>query len=179
LYYIDGGKKLRDALGDEPMRPLTEWIIRDAKVLTAEQIETMVARRNQIRQQYYDYFNSLSLDVILCPAGPAPAQPIGTTKYWAYTSMWNLLDWPAAVFPTGLFVGQEDEEVFPESRNEHERHLYETCKLETFDHERSLMADSASIAEGSPIGLQVVAPRWQDERLMAALTKIDEVLPLA
>ena len=43
---------------------------------------------------------------------------------------------------------------------------------------QKLILDSASVAEGSPIGLQVIAPRWQDERLMAALMKIDEVLPL-
>ena len=160
------------------MRPLTEWITSGAKVLTADEINAMVMRRNQIRQEYYDYFNSRNLDVILSPAGPAPAQPVGTTKYWAYTSMWNLLDWPAAVLPTGLFVRAEDGEVFPEPRNEHEKHLYETCEWKIGVTNQKLILDSASVAEGSPIGLQVIAPRWQDERLMAALMKIDEVLPL-
>jgi Asp-tRNA(Asn)/Glu-tRNA(Gln) amidotransferase A subunit family amidase len=40
------------------------------------------------------------------------------------------------------------------------------------------MSDSAEVAAGSHIGLQVVAPRWQDERLMAALKVIEKVLPL-
>lgn len=161
------------------MLPLTEWITTNATVLSREQVDDLVAQRNGLRQRYYDYFNSLNLDVILCPAGPAPAQPLGTTKYWAYTSMWNLLDWPAAVFPTGLSVGEQDREDYPEPNNEDERHLYATCKSYQGAIVRKLMTDSAEVAAGSPIGLQVVAPRWQDERLMAALDHFDGILPLA
>lgn len=40
------------------------------------------------------------------------------------------------------------------------------------------MKDSADVAAGSPIGLQVIAPRWQDERLMAALGLLENSLPL-
>jgi amidase len=181
LYYVDGAKKLRDALGDEPMRPLTEWITsKVSQNLSREQVDDLIARRNEIRQMYYDYFNSLNLDVILSPAGPAPAQPVGTTKWWAYTSMWNMMDWPAAVFPTGLFVDDGDTEVFPEPKNEHERHLYDTCEFWVgYSPRREAESqDSAEVARGSPVGLQLIAPRWQDERLLAALEKIDRVLPL-
>jgi Asp-tRNA(Asn)/Glu-tRNA(Gln) amidotransferase A subunit family amidase len=129
------------------MVPLTEWITDGIRDLTREEVDSVcltlytepqytmqadgqyVARRNEIRQQYYDYFNSLSLDALLCPVGPAPAQPVGTTKYWPYTSMWNLLDWPAAVFPTGLRVEETDDDMREEeARNEDEAHLYRTCE---------------------------------------------------
>jgi amidase len=84
--------------------------------------------------------NTYNIDVLLLPAGPAPAQPLGTTKYWSYTSMFNLLDWPAAVLPSGLAVDAElDAEDFPAPRNEQERHLFATCKWTGFrldlDHE--------------------------------------------
>ena len=39
------------------------------------------------------------VDIILCPAGPGPAPRLGCSKYWGYTSQWNLLDYPALVFP--------------------------------------------------------------------------------
>ncbi|WWC59840.1 uncharacterized protein I303_102402 [Kwoniella dejecticola CBS 10117] len=166
LYYTDGGRKLDEALGDEPKLPLTEWITSKAKDLNRQEVDALVARRNSMRQLYYDHFKSFRLDVILSPAGPAPAQPLETTKYWSYTSFWNLLDWPAAVFPTGLHVDPAvDEETYPNPNNEAEEHLFSTY--------------SATIGQGSPIGLQLIAPRWQDERLMAALKKIDQVLPLA
>lgn len=30
LYFIDGARKIKDTLGDEPILPLTAWIIKDA-----------------------------------------------------------------------------------------------------------------------------------------------------
>lgn len=88
-----------------------------------------IVRRNTLRQAFYSHFNRYNIDVLLLPAGPAPAQPLGTTKYWSYTSMFNLLDWPAAVLPTGLAVDAKlDAEEFSAPRNEQERHLFETCE---------------------------------------------------
>lgn len=39
------------------------------------------------------------VDVILCPVGPGVAPKHNTAKYWGYTALWNLLDYPAVVFP--------------------------------------------------------------------------------
>ena len=39
------------------------------------------------------------VDVILCPASPGAAPPLDSSHYWGYTSQWNLLDYPALVFP--------------------------------------------------------------------------------
>jgi Asp-tRNA(Asn)/Glu-tRNA(Gln) amidotransferase A subunit family amidase len=88
----------------------------------------LVNRRNDLRQRYFDLFNSLGLDVILCPASPAPALPFHTTKYWSYTSLFNFLDWPAAVFPTGVSVDLEDKDEGYIPRNEDERRVYDSCE---------------------------------------------------
>lgn len=42
------------------------------------------------------------VDVILCPTYVGVASELGTAQYWLYTSTWNILDQPGAVFPTGL-----------------------------------------------------------------------------
>jgi len=93
-----------------------------------------VTQRDTLRQDWLTYFRSLEIDILLLPAGPAPAQVHGTTKYWSYTSMFNLLDWPAAVFPTGKFVDpamdQDSGDLVP--RNEDEEHLYKTCTLSRY-----------------------------------------------
>ena len=39
LYYIDGGEKLRTILGEEPLLPLTEWVVSHSKALTAKEID--------------------------------------------------------------------------------------------------------------------------------------------
>lgn len=41
------------------------------------------------------------VDVILCPVGPGVAPQHNMANYWGYTSQWNLLDYPALVFPVG------------------------------------------------------------------------------
>jgi amidase len=81
-------------------------------------------RRETLRAEYLAHYNAQNVDVILCPAGAGPAPALGTCKYWGYamhtsplafqpivftryTNVWNFLDYPAAVFPTGLYVEPE------------------------------------------------------------------------
>lgn len=40
-----------------------------------------------------------TVDVILCPVGPGVATRHNTAKYWGYTAVWNLLDYPVVSFP--------------------------------------------------------------------------------
>ena len=39
------------------------------------------------------------VDVILCTASLGVGPPLDTSRYWGYTSQWNLLDYPALVLP--------------------------------------------------------------------------------
>ena len=48
------------------------------------------------------------VDVILCPASPGVASLIGTSRYWCYTSQWNLLDYPALAFPVSVVDLERD-----------------------------------------------------------------------
>lgn len=202
LYYLDGAKKLREALDGEPMLPLTEWIadqakeqdvhgtwrVSDACIRTnAGSIELkltpqLACEKDAFRARFMADIKDRRIDVVLCPAGPGPAPLHGTSKYWGYTSLFNLLDWPAAVFPTGISVNashQEDGNYKP--RNEHEEFIYSLCKSSGHCLGGSsliTLTDSPDKFVNAPIGLQLAAPRWQDERLMAALQIICEVLPL-
>jgi hypothetical protein len=68
LYYIDGGKKLREALGEERMYPLTEWIVSQSRELSNDQITTVSAEA-----VYGPAFGSASL--IDITAGQSPECP--------------------------------------------------------------------------------------------------------
>ena len=117
LYYPDGGKEessMFEASG-EPWRPLTEWIIKEnpcVKELTTQELFYWQEEREAYRAEYAEVWNDTAtevdeqsgelkrmVDVVLCPAGPGVAPKHGTAKYWGYTSVWNLLDYPAVVFP--------------------------------------------------------------------------------
>jgi amidase len=66
------------------------------------------------------------VDVILCPVGPGAAPKIDTSKWWGYTSQWNLLDYPALVFPVDKVDSVRDgEKVKYQPRNEKDRFNWE------------------------------------------------------
>ena len=57
------------------------------------------------------------------------APPLDCSRYWSYTSQWNLLDYPALVFP----VSEVDPDVDVRDKgytptNEHDQYNYNLCK---------------------------------------------------
>jgi amidase len=80
---------------------------------------------------------------------------------------WNILDLPAAVFPTGKPFSasqwKSTKGLSPNKpRNPIEEFVANQWKPETYD--------------GAPIGLQLVGRRWQEEKLLADLKVIDAVV---
>ncbi|KAJ7101415.1 amidase signature domain-containing protein [Mycena belliarum] len=170
LYFVDGGKRVREraAVTGEPILPLTEWIITlpSVKDHTIHELWELNVRRETLRAEYLAHYNAQNVDVVLCPSGPGPAPALGTSKYWGYTNTWNFVDYPAAVFPTGLHAKPE---------------------IDVADAPRAYMSEpDAEISEayipatfaGAPLTLQLVARRFQDELVVKALQEISKVLPL-
>lgn len=149
LYFTDGGAEDRDILdaSGEPMLPLSEFILSGAnvKALQPRDIWKLVCERDQYRSRYQKHWDSCQvpaesvpdqgdevqgIDVLLCPAGPGCAPPLGSSRYWGYTAQWNLLDYPCLVFPTGLTSGLEDTwEPDYTPRNEDDAFNHQLCKL--------------------------------------------------
>lgn len=70
--------------------------------------DQLVQVRDKFRADHLVHFYASDVDVILSPSGPGPAPVLGTSKYWGYTSFYNLVDFPAGVLPTGDFVQESD-----------------------------------------------------------------------
>ena len=90
---------------------------------------------NLINSPMFLGWNSSGIDVLLCPVAPGAAPPHDCSRYWGYTSVWNLLDYPALVFPVSrvdLNVDRRWDEdgdyVSPKFENEMERYNIELCK---------------------------------------------------
>lgn len=86
------------------------------------------------------------VDVVLCPVGPGVAPPLNCARYWGYTAQWNLCDYPALVFPTGLSVvpdvdavegGANGYESGYQPRNKGDEYNYKLCKSLFSDNEVS------------------------------------------
>ena len=117
LYYPDGGAEDTKVMAEsgEPWRPLTTWMLKEnpcVKRLKTDELFYWMEEREAYRSEYAKVWNETAttaettnadlkgmVDAILCPVGPGVAPRHNTSKYWSYTSQWNLLDYPALSFP--------------------------------------------------------------------------------
>lgn len=153
LYFADGGADIKKALeaSGEPLRPLSRFILQEnpqVKSLTVKEVSELKAQRDKCRDEYLAHRNNTMAsldtdkaegsvpegrpvdhaDLILCPAGPGCALPLNTSKYWPYTSQWNLLDYPAIVFPTKMTGGVSDQQEVYVPRNERDVYNQSLCE---------------------------------------------------
>ncbi|TVY81376.1 putative amidase, partial [Lachnellula suecica] len=174
LYWEDGGKNVEELIlkGGEELLHLTKWLIKDSKNVkfrTAEEVCALKIKRNAYRARYNRLWlstgstGSRPVDAILCPTGPGAAPPHENAKYWNYTSQWNLLEYPGAVFPV-TFVDQKldvkDASYVP--KNEQDKFNYE-------------LYDPAKYTD-APIGLQIVTRRFEDEKCLKVLEVVEKAM---
>jgi Asp-tRNA(Asn)/Glu-tRNA(Gln) amidotransferase A subunit family amidase len=169
LYFYDGGETVRQCLkdGGEDILPLSEWVISPphTKNLTATQSWELRFKRDEFRHAYLQQWRAQNIDVLLSPAFPAVAPRHDTARYWGYTALWNLVDYPGAVFPTGLVVDtaldptEAGASPLLSPEDAYNRQLYDP-----------------NVYVGSPINLQVVAPRFNDGLVLAALNVIERII---
>ena len=148
LYFADGANEEREALeaSGEPWRPLSKFIIEEnphVKHLSLEEVWYWTTRREMYRRAYAKAWNETAtgegktgepegtVDVILAPVGPGVAPLIDHARYWGYTSQWNLLDYPALVFPVSKVDPKLDvaEEGYKPT-NDQDAWNYRQCKFQ-------------------------------------------------
>ncbi|KAI1463022.1 amidase [Daldinia caldariorum] len=168
LYFADGGADVKAAVDSsgEPWRPLSKFILHENPDVTQHTIATLwkaICERDNYRTAYAKLLNENPVDVILSPAGPSVASKHGTSRYWGYTSQWNLLDYPAIIFPAADAVGDAAREKpyeYPEGYqplSEKDKYIYDLWK----EH-------GAEGYKDAPISLQLIARRFDDEKLFRA-----------
>jgi amidase len=178
LYLLDAGKEYIDTLREsgEPAVPQTEWILSHAKdrpYSVAEMFQLNLAR-DAFRAKALAHWNQTEsrtstgrpVDAIISPVAPTLAPPHDTTVSWTYTAHWNLLDYPAAVFPMGRF--SSDEAIPPPplrpARSETEAFV---CRQWNEDPGRAV---------GLPVGLQLIGRRHNEEKVLAMLEVVERAL---
>ncbi|KAJ5400918.1 hypothetical protein N7465_011407 [Penicillium sp. CMV-2018d] len=172
LYAPDGGKAFAghvEASG-EPFTPLTAWTLRDTpgiEELSQQGVWDWTGKREMFRYAYLQEWNNVApeMDVILCPAFPTPAPLHDTSRYWGYTSLFNLLDYSALVFPvTKVDPARDAEDITYTPKNELDRWAYEH-----YDPVKQ---------KDAPVSLQLVAKKLEEEKLLQAFREIQEKIGL-
>ena len=185
MYFLDGGKEYRDTMQNDPPVPQSEWILRqvhnDGKPYDVAEIFKINLEREAFRAKIGTHWNATSartstgrsVDAVLSPVAPTLAPPHDTTRWWGYTSYWNLMDYPAAVFPLGRFVarGYRSTDVSADlspargSPNAEERFISEQWNPETYDN--------------APISLQLIGRRLNEEKVLGMLNSVEAALRLS
>ncbi|KAJ6257444.1 Acetamidase [Drechslerella dactyloides] len=157
LLFADGGNEVREELKKtgEPIIPLTEYSLIQPGTpkspgWTLQELWQKKGVKSKFQSQYSAKWRASGLDVLLCPVAPGVAGRLGTTKYGTYTALFNLLEYPAAVFP----VSKVDET---------DNGIWDYKPREGFDKEFAMLWD-ANVYKDAPISLQLVARRFEDEK---------------
>ncbi|KAK0710588.1 amidase signature domain-containing protein [Lasiosphaeris hirsuta] len=173
LYFTDGGEADLKIMADsgEPLLPLVQWIIHDnpgTKKLSREELEYWLEEREEYRLEYAEQWNHTgrwseaegkwvdTVDVLICPVAPGVATRHNTAKYWAYSAVWNLTDYPALAFPVGRTDKVKDAKV-------------KRDKFMSFQDAENWDLYDPKAFHDMPIGLQMVGRRFDDEKIVAVL----------
>ncbi|KAL3464417.1 amidase signature domain-containing protein [Aspergillus heterothallicus] len=126
--------------------------------VTEEDIFKKISALHLAKKDYCDFWRKTwteyGLDVVLAPGSQNTAVPHDTYAWPPYTVMWNLVDYPAIIIPYGKASAKLDPEAV--QLKDEVQPSYEP-----------------EIVSGAPCALQIIAPKFQDEKCLSAARIID------
>lgn len=182
MYFPDGGQRIRDTLAEsgEPILPLTEWALTFSKPLSVTDNWALNYQRENYRREYHALMKAKGVDVILCPVYPGVGALQHHAYYWGYTSIWNILDQPAVVFPTGMSGDREIDHYDAEYRplNDQDEREWKACEfcLRCVSGRVLTEEDSPDLFHDVPITLQLAGKHFHDEDVLRAAKLIESIL---
>jgi amidase len=200
LFGVEGGNAIFDLLesADEPLSPWLATRLKRKKPLSLEKLQELHGKRDALRAQFWRIWRDTTgeIDAFICPVAPHPVPPIDRYNGVSYTSSFVLLDYPAGTLPVRMF-GKADikGEMKGKPLGSWDKANRELCKLPTylsltsveigcFSREGYMLIETGtkvdrSIYVGTPLCVQVVAPRLQERKLVEAMAAIDDALKSA
>ncbi len=173
FFSASGDNEMLDLL-ESTGEPLIPWLAsrisrrpaKDVKFLEDRQVD-----REELVKEMLKIFRTKDgrrIDALICPVAPHPVPEVDRWNATGYTASFVLLDWPAGVLPVRS-VGQKDIELElqGEAKGSWDKRNRELWDPKTMDRKKYL---------GSPLSIQVVAPRLQERRLVEGMKIIEKVL---
>ena len=132
-----------------------------AKELGVYDLWQLQIQRTALSKLYLDRWAACEgLDAILGPTTPYAAPKNGEFKSVSYTGVFNILDYTATSFPTGISADQEVD-VYEEGFVPHGE----------VDEETRRDYDAAAV-HGMPVSLQLTGRRLEEEKMLALTERI-------
>lgn len=87
------------------------------------------AARSRIQKVYHNLWIDNRLDAIMLPPAPTTATPLDQWDAISYTALWNFLDYPAVILPTGKIRDDDHADSLDNAiHGDRDRHNYLMCK---------------------------------------------------
>uniref|UniRef100_L2FRK7 Fatty-acid amide hydrolase n=1 Tax=Colletotrichum fructicola (strain Nara gc5) TaxID=1213859 RepID=L2FRK7_COLFN len=177
LMGVDGSVPMLDMIEatGEPLVPWTAARIKRGQPQPLTRVAEIQAQRSQIEREMLKIWveddeygrRTQRVDAIVCPLAPHPVPPIEGYNAVGLTSSWVLLDYPAGTVPvrnveeSDLELGKPQDGKAISSWDERNRELWDETKID-----RRLYL-------GTPLSVQIVVPRLQDEKLVEVMGLVD------
>ncbi|KAK1985882.1 amidase [Colletotrichum cereale] len=167
MFVADGGISIKKELEKtgEPFRPEMK-AYEVAEELGTYDMWQLHIERTAFQKRYLDRWNAAGIDAILCPTTPFTSVKNGEFRHVGYTGVYNVLDYSCVSFPTGL-TADETSDVLSDSTAEPP--LGPDCEAIRAGYDPSAV-------HGMPISLQIVARRLEEEKAIAMVGRILDVI---
>ncbi|KIW40708.1 uncharacterized protein PV06_07885 [Exophiala oligosperma] len=177
LMGVDGGVTMADMI-DKTGEPLVPWMktrFRKGKPQPLTRVAELQALRAELEREMLRVWieddgegrRRQKIDALVCPVAPHPVPPIEGYNAVGMTSSWVLFDYPAGTVPVRNCTEEDLQLGTPQpgkplsSWDEKTRELWDENKLN-----RRIYLDT-------PLSVQVVVPRLQDEKLVEVMGWVD------
>ncbi|KAF2083518.1 fatty-acid amide hydrolase [Saccharata proteae CBS 121410] len=165
MFTADGGKTVASILAptSEPIRPEMQAYA-SATEAGCYDLWQLHLERTALQKRYLDRWNAAGIDGLLCPTTPYATVAHGKFGYVGYTCVFNILDYAAVSFPSGVVADAERDGGM-------ERGVW----YGEVDEKTEREYDAAGV-HGMPVSLQLVARRLEEEKVLAMTERVLEAL---
>lgn len=166
MYIADGGKSIGQLLAPtgEPFRPELQPYA-DSVDSGVYEMWQLHLERNELQRKYLEQWKSYGdLDGILGPVTPYASVENGKFKHVGYTGVFNVVDYTAITFPSGVTADRAKDRVTKDYKP-----LSYECKTIHDEYDPDLI-------HGLPVNLQLAGNRLEEEKVLAMTKTILEDL---
>ncbi|KAF2831713.1 acetamidase [Ophiobolus disseminans] len=175
-YTADGGEDIRRdiAAGGEPYIPHVEALVNKGAPISVYEYWQLNKQKLAAQKRFLDLWNSTvsaktgkQIDILLTPVMPHSAVPHRKCRWVGYTKVFNFVDYPAVVIPAGSVSKELDGDAAKNMGSYMPKNALDEWNWNLFD---------LDAMDGMPIGVQIVARRLMEEKVLGAAKAIDVIL---
>ncbi|ODA76157.1 hypothetical protein RJ55_08440 [Drechmeria coniospora] len=149
--------------------PLWAGLLRHWHPTTTHEYWGLIARREAYKRGWFDMWEETKLDFIIAPPNATPAVPHqgmhDAVSSCAYTFLFNLIDYTAAVMPVTHVDRVKDR--LPADFSMRKLNGIAQGAYKHYD---------ADAMHGLPVGIQVIGRRLEEEKVLTLMARVEEAL---